>query len=332
MNDNENVDVPLNRLKEGLRGLALLQIDELIDRPALGPFNFSKYRRTFEEIIEFAGLLLDLELDDLELNRIEALVAAGDNVATTLEKIRGFKPDKVDNPAAVRDSNGQNLKDNFINFVNVARHDLPYLLLKRKPIDEEEFDEKLKDADEILVKLQDMEGQMATILEASRTAAGQIGVDAHSVDFSVLAGEHKDTAKNWLFGVIGLVLLAVLFPVLFVTWFPLEGDWSSIGNIQKFVTKVAILFILYFLIAQATKNYRTHRHLYVVNKHRETSLKTFRTFVESAEADPGVKMQILLEASRTIFAPSHTGYIANEEENPNSRIVEIMKMVKDSKP
>jgi hypothetical protein len=77
----------------------------------------------------------------------------------------------------------------------------------------------------------------------------------------------------------------------------------------------------------AAKNYRTHRHLVVVNQHRQSALRTFEAFIKAASGDDQTKNAVLLEATRCIFAPANTGYLGGEEENPSNRIIEIFKTV-----
>lgn len=323
---------PLDRLKNGLSDLSTIEVDRLINKQALGPLDFSSFRSDFESVKEFASNLLALPLEILEENRIEAINNSGDNVAKIIQRISDFSVDQQDNPKQTRDTLGQNLRDTLRNFQHVISSDLPLLLLSRKDRSKQEISEQIAEARTLVSQLRDDQKEMEGILEVSRTAAGQIGVDVHSVDFSSLADEHRAYARQWLVATTVFLALAIIVPPLLVWNYPLDGDWSSIANVQKIVAKIAFIFILFFLIAQSAKNYRTHRHLFVVNKHRETSLKTFRTFVKSAETDQAIKTQLLLEAARTIFAPATTGYLANEEENPNNRIIEIMKMVKDTKP
>jgi hypothetical protein len=54
--------------------------------------------------------------------------------------------------------------------------------------------------------------------------------------------------------------------------------------------------------------YRAARHNYVVNKHRQNALRTFETFVKSA--DPQIKSAVLLQTTGCIFTAQNTGYVA----------------------
>lgn len=328
--------VQLEELKTVLNTLRDSTPEDLEAGRNLGPFNFSKYREQFAEIFEFASDLYSLPLEHLAIEEIESWKSSVTALYQQFEAINEFDPEAVDSPSISRDSLATSVIEHFRNLKGAVRPQLPYLILKREPTDLKTLKKKAESAasdiqvkvDEAVSKLEEIE----SILKSSRSAVAQVGVDVHSEDFSTIAQDHKDSAKNWLISTVVLICLAVLAPIVFIGFFPLNPNVPLIVNIQLGLTKLAIIFILYFLISMAAKNYRTHRHLYVVNKHRETSLKTFQTFVKGAGDDEQTKLHILLEAARTVFSPTNTGYMPSEDDNPNNRVIEILKMVKDSKP
>jgi len=70
------------------------------------------------------------------------------------------------------------------------------------------------------------------------------------------------------------------------------------------------------------KNYNAHRHNFVVNKHRQNSLKTFETFVKAANDD--------LETN-SIFSSQASGYLSKENDsNSQNKFIEIIRKVVSS--
>ena len=68
-------------------------------------------------------------------------------------------------------------------------------------------------------------------------------------------------------------------------------------------------------------------HNYVVNKHRQNALSTFETFVKSTD-DNDTKNAVLIQATRSIFSPQHTGFSAQEGESSTSPAIhEIIRNV-----
>lgn len=337
---------PKKALIEGIKQILLeirsIKVDDLVLGTNLGPFNFKKYEDQFREVIEFASELQELPHEYLTEAEATAWLTVAKSLSDGFEAVQEFDPEDGETPGTTRDQLATTIINQFESLKGTAKPHLGYLLLKREPQDKKNFrsevarakrnsEELKKEGEELKKQSEGLRDELQGIVNASRSAAGQVGVDIHAGDFSAIAIDHETQAKNWLIATMGGIAAAILIPLIFLYFFPLDPNDPLIINIQKGVIKVAILFILYFLISQSVKNYRTHRHLFVVNKHRETSLKTFQTFVQAA-GDEQTKTQILLEAARTIFAPTNTGYVVSEDENPHNRVVEILKMVKDTKP
>lgn len=276
-----------------------------------------------------------MPLGYLSSNEVEAWKASALALLDTFQKVKDFDPANVENPGSARDESGNAITARFNNLKATTSPQLPYLILKREPVDFKllkkaaestagDIDSKRQEADRML-------DEMRQILRSSQTAVAQVGVDTHSVDFSSVAEEHERYARYWLRATVAMISGALLAPLFFILYFPLDPNAPQIVNIQIGLAKITVVFVLFFLISLFLKNYRTHRHLYVINKHRETSLRTFQTFVKGAGEDEQTKLHILMEAARTVFSPVSTGYMPSEDDSPTNRVVEILKTVKDTK-
>jgi hypothetical protein len=106
---------------------------------------------------------------------------------------------------------------------------------------------------------------------------------------------------------------------------------SAAQSIQLGVAKLFLFSLLVGGIIWCGRNYRAHRHNYVVNKHRQNALSTFDTFVNSAQ-DQQTKSAVLLQATQAIFVPQPTGYISQEGESGSlPQVFEIVRNVVESK-
>jgi hypothetical protein len=85
------------------------------------------------------------------------------------------------------------------------------------------------------------------------------------------------------------------------------------------------------VLLASLRTYRAHRHNYVINKHRQNALQTFRAFSQQANADPATKSAVLLQATQCIFAPQATGYTTQEADSNYSPIIEIVRAVTGDK-
>ena len=133
-------------------------------------------------------------------------------------------------------------------------------------------------------------------------------------------------AKVWL-GISILIAIGMIF--FAVKSFDVLKDnpdfmKESKNYIQWIVTRIAVISVIYGAALWSAKNYKINRHLFVVNQHRSSALRTFEAFIV-ASSDEETKNAILLEATHCIFAHSNTGFLGKDEELPANRIIEILK-------
>ena len=123
------------------------------------------------------------------------------------------------------------------------------------------------------------------------------------------ADEHKGQSICWLIATVSILALlgsagywTIQNPIDF-------GD--NISLIAQAIFGRAIIFgALGSAIFMCARNYRSHRHNAVVNKHRENALKTYQAFLKEAKesGNPATKAIVLDYAAKCIYAPQETGY------------------------
>jgi hypothetical protein len=167
--------------------------------------------------------------------------------------------------------------------------------------------------------------EVATLAGATRQAIARSTVARFATDFEKTANEHARFAGRWLCGSAMLAAVTVATALAFLFYAQPVGEMTSAPAWQTVVTKVVVVSIFYYAAVWSSRMYRAHRHLAVVNKHRQNALETFQAFTQSADKDSEIKNAVLLETTRCIFSPGVSGYLKEEEENPASRIVEVLK-------
>jgi hypothetical protein len=71
--------------------------------------------------------------------------------------------------------------------------------------------------------------------------------------------------------------------------------------------------------------YKALRHRVTENRHKSNALATFRTFVAGTD-DPDAKNAVLVEATRSIFAITPSGFIGDRDQtDAGTRVLEIVK-------
>ena len=164
-------------------------------------------------------------------------------------------------------------------------------------------------------------------LAAIRAVASEQGVSQQASYFKQEAEEQEKLADRWLGFTYKFATAVGVFAVLSLILHKLE--WiKPTGNAEMFqliTSKFLIFAVLGYLLLMASKNYTTHKHNAVVNRHRQNALLTYRALVE-ASADKGTEDIVLAHAASCIFSPQETGFAHGKGEassGPKS-VLELM--------
>jgi hypothetical protein len=160
---------------------------------------------------------------------------------------------------------------------------------------------------------------------AIKQIAGKSAVSAEAKHFEELAGQHKLSARWWLFASIAIagIILGFAFSQFL---HPYSFETGKAVAYQKLATKVVSLSVLTFFLIFFVRNYNTSRHNFIVNIHRAKALETFRAFVSSATND-NIRDQILLQSSRSVFVHQTTGYLRKDAEMGTLPILDWIKLL-----
>ena len=174
--------------------------------------------------------------------------------------------------------------------------------------------------------------QAKNALEEARKVAAEHGVSKQAAYFAEEADFHQTEQKKWFKGAIGaaVVLIATIFVGLFYLT-PAEDSSTSV-YFQFIIAKILLFSTVAYALFFCVKNYMAHRHNYVVNKHRQNALQTFRTLVEAGTSDHAQDI-VLTQAAQCIFSPQDSGYVkrnSNDQNSLNILPIEGAKAIKDS--
>ena len=146
-------------------------------------------------------------------------------------------------------------------------------------------------------------------LTAIRAVASEQGVSQQATYFKDEAENQETLAANWLTYTYRFAMAVGAFAVLSLIlhklpWLKPENGTEAF---QLIISKLLIFAVLGFLLVLAAKNYATHKHNSVVNRHRQNALLTYRALVAAA-AGQGTEDIVLAHAASCIFSPQETGY------------------------
>lgn len=182
-------------------------------------------------------------------------------------------------------------------------------------------------ANQITGELESTKKQAASILEEVRKTAAESGVSQQAIYFKDAAEAHDKDAEAWRRRVIQLAWATGLFSFasLFLHRIPGIAPKDGYEAAQIAISKVLIFGVLSFLLYLASRNFLSHKHNAIVNRHRHQALLTYQALVNAA-ADTANRDIVLTHASACIFGPQPSGYTGDGSQSaPSARsVVELM--------
>lgn len=339
MQYNSRVNNVIVKIEDHLDQISILSkgIDKLIRTDELGQqLDFSTGEEVFKKTFEVITPLKGADLSNIPYEILEKFEIELSSVRNDFGQILSFSPKKSTQPENIRNQLIANVDRRQTSLFNATYPILTFLMYYGKGFGKTSQDirSSLKEVEatkkHISEKSEKMLAEIDSILAISQKTAGALGVTEYSKIFQEESDEHQRTARSWLKATIGLMVLLVVVgfvPIIFSDFIDTNNNYSLI---QLAVTKILVLTVLFYGLNLCAKNYRSHTHNSILNKHRQNALRTFETFVKASGEDNQTKNAVLLEATRTIFTNQQTGYIngENEAEFP-SRIIEIIKSSKE---
>ena len=170
--------------------------------------------------------------------------------------------------------------------------------------------QSIKDqSDKLTEQLSSAKVDADSALAAIRAVASEQGVSQQASYFKQEVEDQEKLAGKWLGYTYKFAAAVGAFAVLSlfmhkVEWIKPDGTAEMF---QLISSKFLIFAVLGYLLLMASRNYTTHKHNAVVNRHRQNALLTYRALVE-ASADKGTEDIVLAHAAACIFSPQETGF------------------------
>ena len=105
-----------------------------------------------------------------------------------------------------------------------------------------------------------------------------------------------------------------------ILWIAPENAYETA---QLITSKLVILSILGYGLVACVRNFLSHKHNMVVNRHRQNALLTYTAFVDAAPSNASREI-VLTHAAASVFAPQETGYIKQEEPPGAKSVMDII--------
>jgi hypothetical protein len=302
---------------------------ETVIRPELGPLAF-----TAETPIVLAIQANALRLEEVQLEALPSELL--DLLQRSFLKIRdafqGFKGLDPNNPSYAAQQ-----KIEIVRRLQSVYNDLAPLLATAFSISDVGFDASRRRLEELTSRLQTQADeakaaamasteQLGLMVASARKTLQDIAVSKHAEVFATAATEHATSASKWLLLALAMYIATALFgAVLFVRAAFYMPALETSQNVQLALAKVLVFSVLVSASVVATRVYRAQMHNETLNRHRHNALVTFEAFANAA-GDETTKSAVLIQATQCIFAPQHTGFIADDRESSGyPQILEVVR-------
>lgn len=175
-------------------------------------------------------------------------------------------------------------------------------------------------------ELEEQKRAASVILDEVRAMAAEQGVSKQAIHFKNEADIHHDLAEKWrrytILTALGLGVYAMAS--LFLHNVPGLEPTTAYRAVQLGVSKVLIFAVIAYMLFLCSRNFLSHKHNEIVNRHRQNALATFTALAE-ATSDAASSDIVLSHAAACIFSPQDTGYTkhdrAGSESVPSLQVV-----------
>jgi hypothetical protein len=288
-----------------------------------------------ESYIQLFKNLASCDFDEIPLQQISRISTIAIEAKNLFDEISIFSLQKYpNNPITTRNVFLENLQNQYGNAVTELAYIAAYY---KEKVEIESYQVEAQNSiEEIRALKKELQenkelvtNELSEILEKARQTISEVGVASHAIHFKNEATENLNESKNWLIALICVVVLTIIWGIACFFIHP-ESDKSS-DIVQFTIAKLIIISGLYFALSMITKNYKAHRHNYIVNKHKQNSLNSFEAFVKGAGEDIQTKNAVLISATQSIFSAQPSGYSNQDPDTEPSKIIEILKTTNSSK-
>ncbi len=266
-------------------------------------------------IVELFKRLSPEALDDFGATQLNQLQDQADACFNLFESVLAFDA-KQGNAHDVQQKLIQQIEAAYQGAFNVLLPLVGYSL--HKSADFQRLDsearaalQKIKDeANEITGSLEQQQTDAEGALEAIRTVAAEQGVTQQAIYFKDEADQNTTDAETWRERTIKIAWWLGGYAVLSlgIHKIPFIAPMNTYETVQMAISKILIFAVISFVLYLSAKNFLSHKHNAVVNRHRQNALMTYKALVEAAGEKQQASDAVLVHAASCIYAPQPTGY------------------------
>lgn len=306
--------------ERSLTRIAELNAHEIGLRNKLGDeLNFEEAIPALDRAVSLFREISPEILPDLSQALLTAVRQNSDELYNLTEQARSFSAASSNNPKQIRDRIIQQINSAYDGYFEQVWPAIAYS--SRRAVDFSRLEREARSAvQSIEDRTRELEDNLRArnreaelTLEEIRKVAAEQGVSQQAIYFKEEFEYHEREANSWLkrSAWITVVLIIYAASTLVLHKIPWIAPSGSAEAIQFGIGKALIFASIAYFLLLSSRNYMSHRHNAVVNKHRQNSLVTYRVIMESAQ-DSANREIILAKAADSIFGPQSTGFTRHD--------------------
>ncbi len=299
--------------------------------------NFRDAVEPAERIINLFRQFPSQYLTELPPNRQTEIKNQSDSFFNVLSQIQKFDPKTAD-AFGQRNSIINNLKNQYQPYFDTLCNLIAYGSSRLRDFGALEREaraamQSVTDrAAELTKELGTRKNEADNILNEVRKVAAEQGVSQQAIYFQTESSTHERQARQWQTATIWIAIALVIYSVgsaFLHKWSWLQST-DTYSAFQLGVSKVLVFAVIAYMLILSARNFLSHKHNEIVNRHRQNALLTFNALVSAAGKDEARDI-VLTYAAACIFAPQETGYtrpgsnIASEV--PSNIIQSVPKLI-----
>lgn len=253
-------------------------------------------------------------LGEIAIDQVNYLQSHADTYYNNLNDILKFDP-KTD-PPSTRSSLIDGVSNSFQHYFNQLHPIISYCASLQRDFAgmEREFRSKMQSSEDkataTMQELEDRNKEAEKILAEVRKVAAEQGVSQQALYFQQESMDHDKEAASWKNLTIWTSILLVIYAIC--SAFAHKLEWLTPSDayqaFQLGLSKILIFVVLAYMLLLCARNFLSHKHNSIVNKHRQNALLTFNALVDAA-GNTDRRDVILTYAAACIFSPQDTGYV-----------------------
>ena len=305
----------IEETKSSLRRIQDFEVNLLVREDELGrELNFRDAVEPSRRMVELARRLPLEILSDLTEPHLNKIKNNCDNIYNIFDQCLKFTT-KTSDPSNRRDELITQITNEYNSLFDALFQYIAYGVSQKTDFDRVDREARatlqgINDkASDLQQSLEGHEKEASRILEEVKAIAAEQGVTQQAIYFKEEADRHGREAVMWRNVTVGMAIGLGSYAILtlFIHKIPYLYPANSYETAQLIVSKILIFGVLAYMLFLSVRNFLSHTHNSIVNKHRKNSLLTFQALVDASSAE-GTRDIVLGHASSCIFSPQETGY------------------------